>query len=112
MMVFDVQIDLIMDTSEGLEDTTKVHKRYTDITHTDTTHTDTTHTDTTPTDTTHPVHNTHSDTTHMLIMVDGGPVVPSARALDLLYLGVTIENMCRRHYRAPGHHYQYMDTKS
>ena len=27
-------------------------------------------------------------------------------ALDLLYLGVTIENMCRRHYRAPGHHYQ------
>ena len=22
-------------------------------------------------------------------------------ALDLLYLGVTIENMCRRHYRAP-----------
>ena len=31
-------------------------------------------------------------------------------ALDLSYLGVTIENMCRRHYRAPGHHYQYMDT--
>ena len=32
-------------------------------------------------------------------------------ALDLLYLGVTIENMCRRHYRAgPGHHYQYMDS--
>ena len=33
-------------------------------------------------------------------------------ALDLLYLGVTIENICRRHYRAPGHHYQYMDIKS
>ena len=32
-------------------------------------------------------------------------------ALDLLYLGVTIENMCQRHERAPGHHYQYMDTK-
>ena len=31
-------------------------------------------------------------------------------ALDLLYLGVTIENTCRRHYRAPSHHYQYMDT--
>ena len=26
------------------------------------------------------------------------------------YLDVTIENMCWRHYRAPGHHYQYQDT--